>query len=100
MKTKYIIFALALLPLFTNCNKEKRMMKNLEGNWNIETSEKSIVNPDGSEDTYETVSNAGRLIVSQGDGSSDDIMNYDFLFTNGTDTMQVINKLVTDEYKT
>jgi hypothetical protein len=98
MKTKYIIAGLAAVLLLTNCNKEKRMMKTMEGNWTIELSEKSVLHQDGSEDVYESISNCGKLIVSE--GSSDLIKQYDFFYVDANqDTMRAVNQLVTDEFK-
>ncbi|MFI5203596.1 MAG: hypothetical protein ACHQF2_03780 [Flavobacteriales bacterium] len=97
MKTKYFIINLAALMLLTNCNKEKKLMKTLEGNWSIETSEKSYINQGGTEEVYETVSNAGKLIISE--GPSKEIKQYDFFFVGANnDTMKSINQLVTDEF--
>lgn len=102
MKTKYLIAL--LLPaaiLLSNCNKEKKVMKRLEGNWSIETSERSIMYPDGSTAEYENVSNAGTLVIYKDpNGTSDESMLYDFTYVSSNgDTLKASNVLVTDEKK-
>lgn len=97
MKTKYILTGLAAVLLLTNCNKEKRMMKGLEGNWRIESSTKSIFKQDGTEEVFESISNPGKLVVSA--GPSKEIKQYDFFYVSSTlDTMKAANTLVTDEF--
>lgn len=99
MKTINIIATLALVLLLTNCNKEKKLMERLEGNWSIEASEKILYRTDGTTEAMETISNAGKLVISG--GSSDEIKQYDLFYVGVLgDTIQVKNELVTDEYNT
>jgi len=72
-------------------------MKRIQGNWNIESSEKTIYRNDGSKETMETINNAGKLVVS--DGPSDDVKLYEFTFIDSQgDTIHVSDQLVTDEF--
>lgn len=95
------ILALALVAtvVFTSCNKQKRVMKGLVGNWTIEQSERFVLTSGGSEDKYEDLTNCGDLVISDIEGSDDPSMK-NFVFTyygsNG-DTMKVSNILYTDD---
>jgi hypothetical protein len=94
---KYIIATISTILFFCACNKEKKLMKTLEGNWIIESSEKILYHKDGSEETLETLSNSGKLIISEGSSNEDKM--YDFFFIDSNlDTIKSANKLVTDEF--
>ena len=97
MKTKFIITGILSIAVLVSCNKEERLMKRLEGNWRIDKSVKTIHYADGHEEVIEDISDAGKLILSE--GSSDNEKQYDFLYIDkNLDTMRSYNVLVTDEY--
>lgn len=87
------------LLLFSNCNKEKKMMNRLTANWDIEKSERAILYQDGTEEIYETVNNAGTLtIYEESENSSNESRSYDFFHVDANgDTISAQNMLVTDE---
>lgn len=92
----YVITALVLL-LCGACNKEKKLMKNLQGDWRIDVSEKTIYRAGGSEETVERIYDAGKLMISA--GSSDESKKYDLFFVDSVnDTLKSSGDLVTDEY--
>ncbi|HLP13903.1 MAG TPA: hypothetical protein VK177_18370 [Flavobacteriales bacterium] len=99
MKTKILILAVIAGLFATSCNKEKKLMGRLEGNWTIESAEKIIHFNDGTTTTIESLSNPGKLVISE--GASDEEKNYDFFYIDtNMDTIKMIDKLVTDEYNT
>lgn len=85
--------------LLVACNKEKRVMKGLLGNWKIYESEKAYLHADGSEEVYETLGNAGKLVVYEdSENPSKTSKLFDFMFIDQQgDTLQKTSTLVTDE---
>jgi hypothetical protein len=80
-----------------SCNKEKKLMKRIQGNWNIESSEKTIYRSDGSKETMESITDAGKLVIS--DGPSSDVKQYEFTYIGSQgDTIHVTDQLLTDEF--
>jgi hypothetical protein len=78
------------------CNKEKRLMKGLVGNWTIEKSERAVIYSDGSEDMYEDRSDVGEIVIS--DGATDETKNFTFWYVEPDgDTMRFASTLSTDE---
>ena len=63
MRLLLYIFLSSLLCFLFGCNKEKRLMNNLVGNWEIELSEKSVLRSDGTDSIYESISNSGYLTI-------------------------------------
>jgi hypothetical protein len=100
MKTINILYtALAAMLLLSACNKDEKMLEKMEGNWQIESSVKTIHYADGTVETMETISNAGTFVLAA--GSSDDIKSYTFFhIDSNNDTMNTSGDLVTDEYRT
>jgi len=97
MKTK-LIFALLVVALVA-CNKQKKLMKDIVGNWDIEQSERAIVYSNGTEDFYDQRENAGQLVISAdpNDGSGE-TKHYAFDFYGpNNDTMHLEGTLSTDE---
>jgi len=94
-----LILLCAALVLVCSCNKEKRLMEGLVGNWNIEKSERAYLNFDGTEDIYETIDNAGKLVISEDPNNPSKTMRlYDFMFIDANqDTLQQKDSLITDE---
>ncbi|HYG50458.1 MAG TPA: hypothetical protein VD905_06125, partial [Flavobacteriales bacterium] len=100
MSKKIFYIAIVFVGLgLTACNKEKKLMGRLEGNWTIVSSEKIIYGTDGGTTTVESLTNPGTLVISA--GSSDVEKNYDLFFVDSfEDTTKITDKLVTDEYNT
>ena len=102
LKPTYARIAIAVLAtaLFTltSCNRDEKLMKRLEGNWNIENSIITYHFADGTEQVVEDLNNTGRLVISE--GASDLEKNYDFFYINSQlDTIKAKDLLVTDEYR-
>lgn len=91
-----LLFGILLLSA---CNKEKKLMEGLIGNWNIKESERAYLHTDGSEEVYETLSNAGKLVISEDTESpSETSKHYRLTFVDGNqDTLEAENRLITDE---
>ncbi len=90
-------FVAALFTL-TSCNRDEKLMKRMEGNWNIESSVITYHYANGTEQVIEDLSNTGRLVITE--GNSDIEKKYDFFYINSQlDTIQANNQLVTDEYR-
>jgi hypothetical protein len=87
------------LLFITACNKEKRLMEGMIGNWNIKESERAYLHMDGSEEVYETLSNAGKLIISEDtENPSETSKHYKLTFIDANqDTLEAEDMLVTDE---
>lgn len=100
MKTKLTLLILAV-ALFVpyGCNKQKKLMEGLIGNWKISGSEKAYLNADGTEEVFETLSNPGSIVIYEDpDNPSETVKLYDFNFIDGNgDTLSVKNLLVTDD---
>jgi hypothetical protein len=98
-KTKYFITLMLAGFLIASCNKEKKLMGRLEGNWTIESAEKIVYFNDGTSTTIESLNKPGKLVISK--GSSAEEKNYDFFYVDvNMDTIKMTDKLVTDEYNT
>ncbi len=98
MKTKYLVLPL-LLFVFATCNKEKKLLKHLVGNWNIESSVITIVDENGNETTLENRSDAGKLVIYEDpENPSKERKLYAFDYAN-SDTIQTHKEgvLTTDE---
>ena len=92
------LFTVAVALVFTSCNKQKRTMKGLTGNWNIEQSDKKEIFSSGSESTIESISNCGDLVISDISKDSSEVKNYSFTFVDSNgDTIRAANKLYTDD---
>lgn len=88
----------AVLFTLTSCNRDEKLMKKMEGNWNIESSVITYHFASGGEQVIEDLSNTGRLVITE--GNSDLEKSYDFFYINSQlDTIQANNQLVTDEYR-
>lgn len=97
MKKFGILFLVAALAIFS-CNKQKRTMKRLTGNWTIEQSERMIITAGGSEQLYEDLSNCGDIVISDIHEDSTTVKNFVFTYIDGNgDTLKVANKLYTDD---
>jgi hypothetical protein len=98
MKKLIYLSAAAVLVAFAGCNKDERLMKRMEGNWNIEESVITYHFAGGGEQVIEELSNTGRLVITE--GTSDLEKSYDFFYINSQlDTIQAKDLLVTDEYR-
>lgn len=101
MKTKLAALTFTFLIGFSiSCNKQKKLMENMIGNWEIKSSERAYLNTDGSETVYETLSYAGTLVIFEEDpdNPSETTKLYDFTFIDGNgDTLTAENRLVTDD---
>ncbi len=92
------LFIIAASLIFLSCNKQKRKMKGLTGNWTIELSERAVLTTSGSEELYENISNCGDLVISDIHEDSTTVKNYVFTYIDGNgDTLKVANKLYTDD---
>lgn len=92
------LLLVAVAFVFASCNKQKRTMKGLTGNWNIEQSDKKQILSSGSENTIESISNCGDLVISDISKDSSEVKNYAFTFIDSAgDTIKVSNKLYTDD---
>src|ERR1044071_194755 len=97
MKLRYAMTVMLLLALVA-CNKEKRKMKGLVGNWTIAQSERAAISTGGSEDFYEDVTYCGELVISEDENESKDKKNFTFRYVNQDgDTMNMSGVLSTDE---
>ncbi|MBI3136626.1 MAG: hypothetical protein HYZ14_18265 [Bacteroidetes bacterium] len=96
---KFTAIVLFSALLFTACNKEKKLMEGLIGNWNIEESERAYLHGDGSEEIYETLTNAGKLIISEdAENPSETSKHYKLTFIDSAqDTLEAEDMLITDE---
>lgn len=96
---KNIYTAICALIFLSACNKDEKMLKKMEGNWEIESSVKTIHFADGTTQVMDETSNAGTMVMSA--GSSDDIKNYTFThIDSNNDTLNSTGELITDEYRT
>ncbi len=97
-KTYFIAIGLATI-IIASCNKQKKLMEDLVGNWKIEKSEKLIIYNSGTEDVIESIENAGTLVISEDPNSeSKESRMYDFFYIdNNGDTLQQKDTLVTDD---
>ena len=95
---KFGILILVSALTMMSCNKQKRTMKGLVGNWNIEQSERMTINTGGSESVYEDISSCGDVVISDIHEDSTTVKNIDFTYyaANG-DTMKYTGKLYTDD---
>lgn len=94
---KHVYTTAVVLLVVAACNKEKKLMKTLEGNWRIDASEKTIYRADGTQEAIEDIDDAGLLVISE--GSSDEAKKYDLFYVGRYgDTIKTTNELVTDEY--
>lgn len=95
---KFGIILLAAALTIMSCNKQKRKMKGLVGNWTIEQSERMIINSGGSEQTVEDISNSGDMVVSDIHEDSTTVKNVDFTYVSSMgDTLKFVGKLYTDD---
>lgn len=92
------LFIIAVAFTFAACNKQKRTMKGLTGNWTIEQSDKKEITTSGSENTLESIQNCGDLVISDYNKDSTTIKKYTFTYygSNG-DTIRVTDLLYTDD---
>jgi hypothetical protein len=98
MRTIYYLTLICGALLLTNCNKEKKLMKNIIGNWVITSSEKSTIQSDGNVSVYEKVEATTNKLVIYEDPASEENLMYDLFFVDlNNDTIKKTNKLVTDE---
>jgi len=95
---KFGILILAAALTMMSCNKQKRKMKGLVGNWTIEQSERMTITSGGSEMTDEDISNCGDMVISDIHEDSTTVKNVDFTYyaSNG-DTLDFVGKLYTDD---
>ncbi len=92
------IILLAAALTIMSCNKQKRKMKGLVGNWTIEQSERMVITTGGSEDVYEDISNCGDIVISDIHEDSTTVKNFTFTYIDANgDTLKVTNKLYTDD---
>ena len=97
MKRFGLILLVCTVAIFS-CNKQKRKMKGLVGNWTIEQSERMVITAGGSESTYEDLANCGDLVVSDIHEDSTTVKNFTFTYYGSDgDTIKVTNKLYTDD---
>jgi len=96
---KYTAILLVSIVVATSCNKEKKLMEGMIGNWNIDESEKAYLHYDGSEEVYERIYDAGKLIISEDQQNpSETSKHYKLTFIDGyDDTLQAEDMLITDE---
>lgn len=103
MKKKNLLFLLSIYCILfaIACNKEKRLMNNLIGNWKIELSEKLALRPDGTDSLLESVTNAGKLVIYEDPNHpSDESKLYDLFFIDASqDTLSAQGVLYTDSEK-
>lgn len=100
MNRKLIIAAVAIALVFiiSACNKEKKLMKNLVGNWNIEQSTISVIDSLGQETVIESVANKGEMVIYEDpEEESKTSRLYSFTFFGESDTIESEGTLVTDE---
>ncbi len=98
-KMIYTYVVIGAVLLLSACNRDEKMLGKMEGNWEIESSVKTIHYADGTVQTMEDLSNAGTMVMSA--GPSDDIKNYTFFhIDSNNDTINSAGELVTDEYRT
>lgn len=97
MKLKYILPGILLVALVA-CNKGKRKMKGLVGNWRIEQSERAVIGTSGSEDFYEDITDCGELVISEDENESKEMKNFTFRYVNQNgDTLKMEGILTSDE---
>jgi len=97
MKLNNLLMILLLVTLVA-CNKQKRLMKGLVGNWNIEQSERAVISTGGSEDFYEDITNCGQIVISENDPESKEMKKFTFEYIGSDgDTMKMEGVLSTDE---
>ncbi len=77
---KFGILILVAALTMMSCNKQKRTMKGLVGNWNIEQSERMTINTGGSESVYEDISSCGDVVISDIHEDSTTVKNIDFKY--------------------
>lgn len=94
-----IYYLIPVLIILIACNKEKKLMENLTGNWKIDRSEKKIMYSDGSEEYYEDKSNAGELIIFEDPNNpSEESKKYTFNYVSDDfDTLKLEGTLISDE---
>ncbi len=95
---KFLALSLIAVFVIAGCNKQKRTMKGLTGNWIIEKSERFEIYSGGSEVPLEDISNCGDLVISDIHEDSTTVKNFVFTYIDQYgDTMKVANKLYTDD---
>lgn len=101
MKTRDIcgLFAAGMLLIITSCNKEKKMMEGLIGNWKIKDSEIIYIDSLGNEEVVDSRENAGELVIYEdSENPSKTSKLYDFFFVGQEyDTIESEGILITDE---
>lgn len=97
MKYTMILAAICTLML-VGCNKEKKKMKGLIGNWTIARSERAVIHSGGGEDMYEDITGCGEVVVSELEPKSDEAKKFSFrYYGSGNDTLVMEGTLYTDE---
>lgn len=96
---KLIILLFSFSLIFFACNKEKKLMKNLTGNWVIDRSERTLIYPGGSDELIEDIENAGELIIYEDpNNASEETRKFTFMYvSNALDTIQAEGNLLSDE---
>ena len=99
MRTIAIISIVLVTVIISSCNKEKRLMDDLVGNWEIDKSEKFKLLPGGVDSLYEELENAGSIVIYEdADNPSKTSKLYDFMFIDANqDTLEAKNTLISDE---
>lgn len=91
-----------LFFLILSCNKQKKLIKNLTGNWTIQESVITLLHADSTDEVVESLTNCGYLVVydDPDDPESKEKKLYDFEFINSVnDTIKNTDFLFTDEKK-
>jgi hypothetical protein len=98
MKRVALIFIAAVVGMISSCNKEKRVMEGLIGNWSIDESRIAKIRPDGTDSLIEETSNSGTLVIYEDpNGESDTSKLYDLTFISSLgDTLKAADTLFTD----
>ena len=101
MKNKW--FFLLLLPLLLwQCKEEKaKYVDQLDGEWNIERSERMHIREDGSLEYFEDIENAGRIEIFEATPPAVTLKEFTMEYTNFEGTPVFLNSLLyTDEGST
>lgn len=95
---KFLALSLIAVFVIAGCNKQKRTMKGLTGNWVIERSERMTITAGGSEFVDEDITNCGDIVISDIHEDSTTVKNFVFTYIDQYgDTIKASNKLYTDD---
>jgi hypothetical protein len=81
---KKLLFILIMFTvLFAGCKKKQyKYIDDLEGEWTITHSERVMIYPDGTQDVYEDIDNAGTMSVYEANPPAETFKDFTFSYTN------------------